>query len=309
VFDFNDQESDENVVLYNNHGTDKMRFSVSAESDSELFELSSSFNAGGAWTHVVITVVDGVYSVWKDGEMAGYKADGLDPSELKRSSHLIGATAWGGSGPTNFLEGTIGYFRMWEGTEATGLTQDGVDSLFANAGLSGGGADNRTVDLGMVDSDGIEWSTLAVDGRFTATLPSGCPYSEVDSVVYAGAEGCSFGTAGSKEVTATDSDSPCSGGSVRCLSGTRGGGGGGGGGDVEDVGEEDCYGIPLYDNACGRNSDSWVDRNGHGCAWVAEQPRSRCTVSNNDDVEAWRACREACYCCDGEDPCNSKARE
>jgi hypothetical protein len=188
--------------------------------------------------------------------------------------------------------------------------------------------------LGLELPDSTAFAAAPTKNYFVPEKPTGpgdCPLTTVEARVYG--TGCSW-TPGAAETSATEALTPCDGSAVRCLNGTvsnRYVCQGVAPWDTpaqaawcddncnhfpsycpeshcDCVGGDDCYGIPFYDSSCAPNSDAWFqkgqDIETRGCDWVAENPRDRCDVSNADNVFAWEACMQACYCCDVSDPCS-----
>eukprot|EP00518_Triparma_eleuthera_P020212 CAMPEP_0197548104 /NCGR_PEP_ID=MMETSP1320-20131121/2308_2 /TAXON_ID=91990 /ORGANISM="Bolidomonas sp., Strain RCC2347" /LENGTH=54 /DNA_ID=CAMNT_0043108041 /DNA_START=37 /DNA_END=197 /DNA_ORIENTATION=- len=50
---------------------------------------------------------------YKNGVLVGTKTDGHEPNVLTRTNHIIGASDW--DGMKYYLDGTIGYLKMWHG--------------------------------------------------------------------------------------------------------------------------------------------------------------------------------------------------
>ena len=68
------------------------------------------------------------------------------------------------------------------------------------------------------------------------------------------------------------------------------------------ISAKDCYGIPFYDGSCSADSSTWAQKGktaaARGCAWVAQQPRSRCDIKGSKEY-AYTACKASCYGCMG----------
>ena len=91
-----------------------INFTRDRSSRGEEFLTTSNFDSA-TWTHIIITVKDTTYKVYKNGDLVGTKTDGHEPNVLFRTNHFIGATDWGGMG--HYFDGTIGYLKMWHGVE------------------------------------------------------------------------------------------------------------------------------------------------------------------------------------------------
>jgi len=290
VFDFSDDGEKDNVMLYNKHATGSVRFAVKDGDDEELYEVPTTFEKD-VWAHFVISADAGGYKVYKDGVLVGSHSAGNEVNVVARNSQLIGAKqATGSSSKTNFFEGTVEFLRMWVG----GGVLEAAEVSALHTAASGGGGGGGKVKLGWEDADGVASSELAMEGLMVRVgALGGCPLRVIESVAWGG--GCAWGAVGAAEVAATVGEAACDGSSVRCLNGTL-------------PGDKDCFGIPFYDEGCGEDSAAWFQKGnelggGKGCAWVGEAPKSRCAVTNDDNVFAWEACRQSCYCCDSAGPC------
>jgi hypothetical protein len=65
-----------------------------------------------AWVHVVATINGNTMSMYNNGVLAvtGMRAD--TPTTMTRLYHYLGKSCWSADG---YFEGTIGYFRVWNG--------------------------------------------------------------------------------------------------------------------------------------------------------------------------------------------------
>ena len=90
---------------------------------------TSNFDSA-TWTHIIITVKDTTCKVYKNSVLVGTQTDGHEPNVLTRTNHIIGAGAAG-----NYLDGTIGYLKVWHNKE---LSDSDVDALYnCPSGTSG----------------------------------------------------------------------------------------------------------------------------------------------------------------------------
>ena len=112
VFDFAGDTSD-NVYVGNQGTTSTIKWEV--YQGVTIKTLSTSNYDSATWTHVVVSIKDTTMKVYKNGVLVGTKTDGLEPSVLTRTNHIIGAAEW--SGISCFFDGTIGYLKMWHGVE------------------------------------------------------------------------------------------------------------------------------------------------------------------------------------------------
>ena len=93
-----------------------------------------------SWQHLVTTIDPSYIKIYSDGSLkTTYTTTGGVPSRISRTSQLIGKST------TSFLHGTVGYFRIWDGTalqsgDVTSLYTDRASkNLFVTTGVSGEG--------------------------------------------------------------------------------------------------------------------------------------------------------------------------
>ena len=121
VFDFGNEE-DDMVVLQNFNST--IDFAVGQESEVK-FLSNPPESTWDSWTHIIVTVKDSTFKLYKNGVLEGTKRnDGWEPRVLKRTQHWLGRSALSSIG---YLDGTIAYLKMWHGVE---LSDSDVDLLY-----------------------------------------------------------------------------------------------------------------------------------------------------------------------------------
>lgn len=63
--------------------------------------------------------------IYKNGVLVGTKTNGHEPSDLRRTNHWIGRSAWASNG---YFDGTMAYAKFYHGVE---LSQSDVTDLYA----------------------------------------------------------------------------------------------------------------------------------------------------------------------------------
>ena len=113
VFDFGSGTGSDSVLLYNWKATSKISWWVYQGSPYKYLHTSNWDSA--TWTHVVVSIKDTTTKVYKNGVLVTTKTNWWEPNVLTRTNHIIGAADW--DGMNYYLDGTIGYLKMWHGVE------------------------------------------------------------------------------------------------------------------------------------------------------------------------------------------------
>ena len=151
------QDNDDDMVWLRNwilSGKDQIDLDVhQGSSYKALRKASTCWDL--KWTHVVVTLSGSRMRIYKNGELAESTTDGWEPKKLKRQSHCIGSQ----KGKGQFLEGTVSFFRMWNGHE---LTATEVKKLSDLAKPSTGPV--KTYSKGQRVRRGKDWKWRNQDG-------------------------------------------------------------------------------------------------------------------------------------------------
>jgi hypothetical protein len=121
VFYASNTNSIDTVVLYNTGGSSGMNVKVRQGSTSRNLFAGDFDNT--EWTHIVWTMEGTTWNVYENGVLAGSKRDAWLPMWKQRTYHDLGY----------FMNGTIGFFRMWKhtayGSEPV-LSLEEIDALY-----------------------------------------------------------------------------------------------------------------------------------------------------------------------------------
>ena len=110
IFSYNNGPSNNNVLIANSTTTTNFTLSVRQGNTERRIDLVDYWNSPD-WIHMATTVSDdGVFNVYKDGELAGTLSGGHAPLALTRTNHWLGKSAWDES----IFQGTLDHVLIYK---------------------------------------------------------------------------------------------------------------------------------------------------------------------------------------------------
>ncbi|GMH71215.1 hypothetical protein TL16_g05594 [Triparma laevis f. inornata] len=147
---------EDNVILCN-YDTESQILGWVAKGATHQSIRGSNFDSS-TWTHVVLTVSDTTYKMYKNGVHARTITDGFEPNVLIRPNNWLGRDAWALNRVDGYMDGTIAYVKIWHGVE---LQQSDVTELYAPHNTAHHFWDFRGCTTGEVISDSIVGDLVA----------------------------------------------------------------------------------------------------------------------------------------------------
>ena len=137
IFDFGDGDGNNvtvedpsggqnNIILTNQSSSTVLEFQIHKDDDIVIGGAMGDFD-NGIWQHIVATVDESnIARVYINGTLDSSANGTATNAVLTRTNHYIGKSGWSNDG---YFDGTIAYFRWWNGHE---LSEDEVTTLYDN---------------------------------------------------------------------------------------------------------------------------------------------------------------------------------